>query len=289
MDEDFVQLDIGSKDCGSLAVFDGLGSNVVAVVIIEDQQVVVALARREGELAGKITVAFAGGGAINDSCKQVVRVFAFLEGSRKEIRIREQRKSGRFWFCGLLVLPGLLQVGLGCDSSVGSAFAERVQGQTGENFELIGGSQGSLQGGGNRGAQGCMGEGYELFDLGGMKSRVGPVGRGSNSWGQANLPKAIGGGIEVAGEDGLVSVGHSHIILGESGNTVSIAELANGEKRAVNVVEDESLGGVCGEAGEGKGSNGGGKDGSAIGQRDQDGIILGGHIGKACCRKDLSL
>jgi len=62
-------------------VFDWLGSNVVAVVIIEDEQVVVALAGREGQLAGEITVALAGGGAINDCSEQVVGALAFLEGS----------------------------------------------------------------------------------------------------------------------------------------------------------------------------------------------------------------
>jgi len=63
------------------------------------------------------------------------------------IRIREQRKSGQRGFGGALVLLGLLEVGLGCGDRVGSVFAERFQGQTRENFELIGGSQGGLQGG----------------------------------------------------------------------------------------------------------------------------------------------
>jgi len=68
-DKDVVHLDIGSEDGGGLAVFDGLGSYVVAVAIIEDEQVVVALAGREGQLAGEITVALAGGGSINDCSK----------------------------------------------------------------------------------------------------------------------------------------------------------------------------------------------------------------------------
>jgi len=127
-------------------VFDGFNIDVIAVVIIENQQVVVALDRREGELVGKITVAFAGGGLIND--KQVVNALVIVEGSGKEIRIREQRKSGHLWFSGPLVLPGLLQVSFGCGDRVGSMLAERFQGQTRENFELIGGSQGSLQAGG---------------------------------------------------------------------------------------------------------------------------------------------
>jgi len=59
-----------------------------------------------------------------------------------------------------------------------------------------------------------MGEGDKLFDLGGMKSSVGPVRRGSNSREQVNLPKAIGGGIAAVSEDGLVSMGHSHVMLG---------------------------------------------------------------------------
>ena len=82
------------------------------------------------------------------------------------------------------------------------------------------------------------------------------------------MPKAVGGGITAACEDGLVRVGHIHVMLAESGNTVSITELANGKKRVVNVVEDESVGGCRREAREWKGSNGGGKDGRAVGQRD---------------------
>jgi len=105
-------------------VFDWFGSDVVAVVIIEDEQVVVALAGREGQLAGEITATLAGGGSINDCSKQVVGALAFLEGSEKEIRIREQRKSGRRGFGGALVLPGLLEVGLGSGNRVGSVFAE---------------------------------------------------------------------------------------------------------------------------------------------------------------------
>jgi len=178
-------------------------------------------------------------------------VLAFLKGRGEQIRIREQRKSGRLWFGGALVLPGLLQMGLGCGNRVWSVLVKRFQGQTGENFELISGSQDGLQGGGNWGAQGSMGESDKLFDLCEMKSSVGPVGRGSNSQGQVNLPKAIGG-IVAASEDGFISVGNSHVMLGESGYTVSITELANGEKRAVNVVADESFRGFSGEAQEGR-------------------------------------
>jgi len=78
MDEDVVHLDIGSQDGGGFAVFDWFGSNAVAVVIIEDEQVVVALAGREGQLAGEITIALAGGGSINDCSEQVVGALAFL-------------------------------------------------------------------------------------------------------------------------------------------------------------------------------------------------------------------
>jgi len=109
-----------------------------------------------------------------------------------------------------------------------------------------------------------MGESNELFDFGGMKSSVGPVGGASNSWGQVNLPKAIGGVIMMAGENGLVIVGLNHVTLCEGGNAVSITELANGEKRGVDVVKDETLCGCSGEAQDWKGSNGVGKDGSVI-------------------------
>jgi len=51
------------------------------------------------------------------------------------------------------------------------------------------------------------------------------------------LPKAIGGVVAVAREDGFVIVGHSHVMLGESGNTVSITELANGEKQVVMLLK----------------------------------------------------
>jgi len=140
LDEDVVHLDIGSQDGGGFTVFDWFGSNVVAVVIVEDEQVVVALAGREGQLAGEITVALAGGGSINDCSKQVVCVLAFLEGRGKEIRIREQRKSGSLRFGGALVLAGLLEVGLSSGNSIGSVLAERFQGQTREGLELIGGN-----------------------------------------------------------------------------------------------------------------------------------------------------
>jgi len=113
-----------------------------------------------------------------------------------------------------------------------------------------------------------MGESNKLFDLGRMKSSVGPVGRGSNSWGQVNLPKAIGGCIAAPSEDCLISVGNSHVVLGEGCNTVCIAEFANGKKRVVYVVEKESIGGRSRKAWDGKSSNGGGKHGSSIGQGD---------------------
>ena len=127
-DEDVVHLDIGSFDGGGLAVFDGLGGNVVAVVVIEDEQAFVALAGREGQFAGEITVAFAGGGSINDCSEQEMRAIGLLKGRGKEIRIREQRKRGSLRFGGALVLAGLLEVGLGRGHSVGSVFAERLQG-----------------------------------------------------------------------------------------------------------------------------------------------------------------
>ena len=123
-----------------MAVFGWFGGNVVAVVIIEDEQVVVALAGREGQLAGEITVAFAGGGSINDCSEQEVRAIGLFKGRGKEIGIREQRKSGSLWLGGALVLAGLLEVGLGRGHSIGSVFAERLQGQTREDLELIGGS-----------------------------------------------------------------------------------------------------------------------------------------------------
>jgi len=120
-----VHLDIGSQDDGGFAVFDWLGSNVVAVVIVEDEQVVVALAGREGQLAGEITVALAGGGSINDCSEQVVCALAFLEGKGKETRIREQRKSGSLGFGGVLLLSGLFEVCLGSGNSSGSVLVER--------------------------------------------------------------------------------------------------------------------------------------------------------------------
>lgn len=135
-----------------------------------------------------------------------------------------------------------------------------------------------------------MGESNKLFDLGRMKSSVGPVGRGSNSWGQVNLPKAIGGCIAAPSEDCLISVGNSHVVLGEGCNTVCITELANGEKRVVYVVEKESIGGRSRKAWDGKSSNRGGKNGSSIGERDRDGIMISGHIGKTSCggRKEMA-
>jgi len=86
----------------------------------------------------------------------------------------------------------------------------------------------------------------------------------------------------VAGEDGVVIMGTSHIVLDEGGNAVSITELASGEKRGVEAIKDESLGCFSREARHWKGSNGGGIDSSAVGHRDGDGVMLSGHIGKTC-------
>jgi len=144
LDKKVVHYDIGSEDFGSFAVLAGFSGNEVAVVIVEDQQVVVALARREGKFSSEIAIAFSCGGSINDSSKKAVGAFAFLEGSGKKIRVREQRKSGLRRFGGALVLPGLLQVGFGCGNRVWSVLAERFQSETGENLELGGCGQGCL-------------------------------------------------------------------------------------------------------------------------------------------------
>jgi len=49
------------------------------------------LATREGQLAGEITilVAFVSRGSINDSSKEAVLVLTVVEGSGKEVNIRE--------------------------------------------------------------------------------------------------------------------------------------------------------------------------------------------------------
>jgi len=62
-----VHFHIGSENGGSFSVLDWFSGNEVAVVIVEDEQVVVALARREGKFSSEIAVAYAGGGPINDS------------------------------------------------------------------------------------------------------------------------------------------------------------------------------------------------------------------------------
>jgi len=137
-----VHLDIGSENGGSFAVLDWFGGNEVAVVIVEDEQVVVALARRERKFSSEIAVAFSGGGPINDSGKKVVGAFAFLERRGKMIRVREKWESGRRRFGGALVLSGLLEVGFGCGNRIGSVLAERFRSETGENLELGGCVQG---------------------------------------------------------------------------------------------------------------------------------------------------
>jgi len=140
-----VHFDICSENGGSLAVLDGFGGNEVAVVIVEDQQVVVALAGRQGKFSSEIAVAFSGGGPVNDSGKKVVGAFAFLEWSGKKIRVREKGESWLRRFGGALVLSGLLEVGFGCGNRVGSVFAERFRSETGENLELGGCVQGRLK------------------------------------------------------------------------------------------------------------------------------------------------
>jgi len=107
LDEDVVHLDIGCHDGGGFAVFDWFGDNVVAVVIVEDEQVAVALAGREGQLAGEITVALAGRGSINDCSEQVVCALAILEGrgkrsgsgSRERVGVSGLVERWFFWVC----------------------------------------------------------------------------------------------------------------------------------------------------------------------------------------------
>ena len=104
------------------------------------------------------------------------------------------------------------------------------------------------------------------------------------------MPEVVGGGITVPSEDGGIVMGDDHVALGEGGGAVSIAELANGEERGVEAVEDISLGCFSGEARDGEGANRVGVDSGAIGHRDGDGVMLGGHIGKARCggRKEMA-
>lgn len=54
-----MSLSVGLEDCGGFAVFDWDAINVVAVIVIEEEDVGIAQAGSGRELAGLVTVGFA--------------------------------------------------------------------------------------------------------------------------------------------------------------------------------------------------------------------------------------
>ena len=124
-DENVVEFGVGSYDDFGLATGNGFNSNEVAIVVIEEQDVVVALAGRKGEAASRITIAATCGGAVKDFGKEEVGPFALVIGRRKEIRLRKKGQGRIGGLSRLNVLAGLLDVGLEGGHRIRRVLAER--------------------------------------------------------------------------------------------------------------------------------------------------------------------
>ena len=89
-DESVVELGVASLNDLSFATGKGLNSNVVAVVVIEDEQVVVAFAGGQREAASEITIAATSGRAVKHGSKEEMGPGAVVKGRRKKIRLRKK-------------------------------------------------------------------------------------------------------------------------------------------------------------------------------------------------------
>jgi hypothetical protein len=91
-DEFVVALFVSSKDGISCSVFDGHYVDEVAVVVVEDKEIVVATAGGKGETAGQVTIASPSGAAVKDCRIDMVGANAFGQGLGKRVLNLEERK-----------------------------------------------------------------------------------------------------------------------------------------------------------------------------------------------------
>jgi hypothetical protein len=202
MDEKVEEFGIGLLDDLGFAAWQGLNSNVVAVIVVEEEQVVVAFARGQRETAGEITIAATSGRAVEHSSKEEMGSLAVIKGWREKIRLRKKGQGGSGRLCGLDVLADLFDVGLGSRNGIRGVLAERGKSQSRESFQGILRRKSGDDGGRNWIVEASMGESHKLSDLGGMKGSVGSMrGRGQRSRhmvGNVDLPEAISGIAAVA-------------------------------------------------------------------------------------------
>ena len=124
-DECVVEFGIAGLDDFGFATGKGLNSNVVAVIVVEKEQVVVAFAGGEREAASEISIAATGGRAIKHSSKKEVGALALIKSWGKEIKLRKKGKGEMFRFGGLDILADLFDVGFGSGNGIRGVFAER--------------------------------------------------------------------------------------------------------------------------------------------------------------------
>ena len=116
----------GSQNGFGGAIRDGFGMNGVAIEIVEDKQVVVALAGGEDETAGLVAEGLSCG--INDSGITLLGGDARGSSSRVEVIVR----PGHRLFCRTLVLPGLVEVAFGGCHGIGWMGLQGFECQAGE-------------------------------------------------------------------------------------------------------------------------------------------------------------
>ena len=182
----------------------------------------------------------------------------------------EKRKAFVGLFGGLDVLSNLLEVRFGRGEGIGGVLAEGLQGEARESFKLAVVAESGFKGGGHWREQTSMRESNQVPEFGRVQGSIG--GMAELCLGHVNLPKAIGGGVAVASEDGGVVLFHGQGMLGESGCAIVVTELADGKQRRVKVMEDESFGRFWRKAGNGKGANGIRMNGGTVGHGDGDGV-----------------
>ena len=125
-----------------MAVGNWFNGNVVAVIVIEEEQVVVAATGWEGEPTCEVTVAATSGGPVKDGSKDSVGSGSFFQRRWGNIGVGQQRKLGVRWFGGPKVLADLFEVRFGWGNGIGGVLPESLQGQAGESFQLAVGGQG---------------------------------------------------------------------------------------------------------------------------------------------------
>jgi hypothetical protein len=234
-----MELLVAGEDDGAGAVPEGLGEDGVAVVVVEDKQIIVAVAGGRYEATGLISVDLACG--FHDGCvADVATLIGGIAGGKDivgegrwlGIGSGRWRRRGTWVFSGgTLVFPGLVHVAFNHSGGLRRVFSKEGRGEAGEIGE-VSFVEREVQGGEGGGVQGGVGESDKLGGGsrtdGGVGSGKGRRRQGWRDW-EIEMPQERGGSA-VAGEDDVVIVGDSDGRSGESNEASSIAQLSHGDE-----------------------------------------------------------